>query len=665
MTSSNSGKLLQSALAFHQSGELPKAAAIYARIRAVEPRNFAAVHLGGLVALQQGNAAEAATLLERACRLNRHSAPARLRLGIAFEMLHRFSESENSIRAALAIDPKAHEAWIQLGGALRKLGRLPEAEAALKQALVLGPDNADAHDRLGTLLIDLRGHAAAEPHFRRASELQPRGAPAWSNLGVCLLYLGRLGEALGAFARALSIDPRLDHAHAGKGLTLERCYQLSGAVESYDRALVGNPRNHQARSARLIALQYLGDRSRDHIFDEHRRFGAAVGGPPRREFAHSRDPERRLRIGFLSPDLHRHSVAYFIEPLLQHLDRSQFEIHLYHDQPVIDATSERLRSQAAGWRMVAGLGDDLLEGILRSDAPDILFDLAGHTGMNRLPLFARRLAPLQATYLGYPDTTGLPAMDYRLVDAITDPPGQAEAFCSEKLLRFAPTAWSYAPPSEAPDPSGPPSVQTGNVTFGCFNNFAKITDHALLAWGRLLENLPGSRLVLKGHGLSVPALQSAARRRLEATRISPERVEFLERTRTVEEHLAAYGRIDVALDTYPYHGTTTTCESLWMGVPVISLVGDRHASRVGASLLHAVGHPEWLARDWNDYIVKAAACAGDQAGRTALRLRLREEMLASVLLDHRGQAGRFGEALREIWRQHCRSRLQIEPGTAT
>jgi len=664
MTPSTSDQLLKSALVLHQKGRLPEAAAIYRRVRSAYPRNFDAVHLGGLAALQQGEPAEAVALLAHARWLNSESAPACLRLGIALGVLRRFSEAEEALRAALALDPKAREAWYHLGGILRHLGRLGEAVGALEEALALQPDYAEAHERLGAILVDIRGHAAAEPHFRRSAELQPQAAVAWSNLGVCLLYLGRLGEALGAFARALQIDPRLDHAHAGRGLTLERCYRLPAAVEAYERALAGNPRNHQARSARLVALQYLGDRSRDQIFEEHRQFGAAVGGPGRREFPQEREPERRLRIGFLSPDLHRHSVAYFIEPLLAHLDRSDFDLYLYHDQPVVDAASERLRRLATCWRVVAGQSDDALEAILRGDALDVIFDLAGHTGMNRLPLFARRLAPLQATYLGYPDTTGLPAMDYRLVDPLTDPPGQADAFNSERLLRFAATAWSYAPPAEAPEPLPAPSGQEGRIVFGCFNNFSKVTDHTLLAWSRLLRIAPDSRLLLKGAGLSVPALQTEAIRRLEAARIPVERVEFLERTRTVREHLAAYGRVDVALDTFPYHGTTTTCEALWMGVPVISRAGDRHASRVGASLLHAVGHPEWLAQDWDDYIAKAAAVAADRSGRAGWRATLREEMRRSALLDHRGQAARFGAALRGIWREYCRPGVEAGAGRA-
>ena len=396
--------------------------------------------------------------------------------------------------------------------------------------------------------------------------------------------------------------------------------------------------------------------SRDTLYDQHRRFGAAAGPSPARTFANVRQPGRRLRVGFLSPDLHRHSVAYFLEPLLAHLDRNEFEVFLYHDQPVVDSMSERLRQLADCWRVVAGLSPDSLENVLRADAPDILFDLAGHTGMNRLPLFVRRLAPVQATYLGYPDTTGLLAMDYRLVDAVTDPAGAADAICSERLLRFAPTAWSYAPPADAPEGAAVASAEApaAGVVFGCFNNFAKVNDPALFAWGRILAAVPGSKLLLKGGGLSAPALRADLCRRLESSRIPIERVELCERTRTLAEHLAAYGRVDVSLDTFPYNGTTTTCEALWMGVPVVSRVGDRHASRVGASLLQAVGHSEWLAADWDDYVAKAVALAGDPSRRAELRRGLRLEMQASALLDHRGQAARFGTALRRMWAEYCR-----------
>jgi protein O-GlcNAc transferase len=654
---------LQQALQHHRAGRLDEAGQLYAQLRRAAPRNFDAVHLAGTVALQQGRLAEAEAALAQARRLDARSAVCAMRHGLACHGLGRTEEAEAALRKALALDAALPEGWFHLGSVLRTLGRIDEGIAAYRRAIALSPQYAEAHDRLGALLAGSRGYGEAEPHFRRAAELQPALAVAWCNLGVCLIFLGRLGEALTAFDRALAADPRFDHAHAGRGLALSKCYRQAAAVEAYGRALALNPRNHEARSARLYELQYVGEISREALFQEHVKFGAAVaeGLPaaparPAAKAARGEGPdsaERRLRVGFISPDLHRHSVSYFLEPLLEHLDRDQFEIFLYHDHPLFDSTSERLSALATAWRPIAGLPADRVEAMVRADAPDMLIDLAGHTGSNRLPLFARRLAPVQATYLGYPDTTGLPAMDYRLVDPTTDPAGEGDAFATEKLVRFASTAWSYAPPADAPEPAAGPASRGGGVAFGCFNHFAKVTDRTLRAWGRLLAAVPDGRLVLKGHGLGLEKFQGDIRRRLAAAGIAPERVELVERTRTIGEHLASYARVDVALDTFPYNGTTTTCEALWMGVPVVALAGDRHAARVGASLLAAVGHADWVARDEDEYVAKAAALA--RSAPSGARTALREAMRRSPLLDHRGQADRFGAAVRGLWRDHCRS----------
>ena len=561
-----------------------------------------------------------------------------------------------------------------MGGLLFKLGRMREAIEACEGALRLRPDYPEAHHRMGNLLTGVRGYAAAEPHFRRAVELQPAVAVSWCNLGVSLVFLGRLGEAMECFNRAIALDPKFDHAYAGLGLALSKCYRQAAAAEAYGRALAINPHNHEARSARLYELQYLSNLSREELWEEHLAFGKMVEQsalPAER----SQEPlvpatrTRRLRVGFLSPDLHRHSVAYFLEPLLAHLDRGQFEVFLYHDQPTVDEMSERLRSLADTWGVVSGVPDNRVETLLRGHALDILVDLAGHTGYNRLPLYARRLAPVQVTYLGYPDTTGLAAMDYRLVDPISDPEGRADRFATEKLVRFAPTAWSYSPPADAPEPAPSPAAASGRVTFGCFNNFSKVNDGTLRVWSRLLAAAPGSRLVLKGHGLGNSALHNEARRRLAAAGIGDDRGILLERTPTVREHLEAYAGVDLALDTFPYNGTTTTCEALWMGVPMVALAGDRHSARVGASLLTAVGHPEWIAADAEEYVRKAVELAravaapasrrptGDcpsadvPAEAGGPRMALREAMRRSVLLDHAGQATRFGTALKRMWEE--------------
>jgi protein O-GlcNAc transferase len=642
-------QLIRAAVGHHQAGRLGEAESLYQQVRRADPRNFDALHLSGVVALQQGRLAEAVDLLGRALRQSPRSAICAMRLGLALLRLGRFSEAEIRLRGAAELDPNLAEAWGHRSAALRALGRIEESIKAAERAVSLQPGSAEMREALAELLVGARGHAAAEPHFRQVVSMQPLHAVAWSNLGVCLTYLGNLSEALECIDRALALEPALHHAHAARGMTLDRLYRTSEACDSYSRAIAGQSDNWQARSARLLALHYEGAVSREAIFQEHVAFGEALGTAREVVGTPVLGSGRKLRVGFLSADLRQHSVAYFLEPLLAHLDAEQFEVCLYHDHVQVDAMSERLRARAARWSHVAGQSDSTLAAIVTKDAPDILIDLAGHTGLNRLPLLARRLAPVQATYLGYPDTTGVKTMDFRLVDAVTDPEGEAEQFHTERLLRFAPTAWSFAPPVSAPEVAPLPCRAGRGVTFGCFNNFAKVSGAMLGVWARLLATVPGSRLMLKGFGLGNQGLQAQIMLRLASAGISREQIELLERTQTQGEHLAAYGRVDVALDTFPYHGTTTTCEALWMGVPVVTLTGDRHMSRVGASLLQAVGHTEWVAGTVDDYIRIAAGMAADPAQLAGVRGVLRDEMRRSALLDHAGQAARFGMALHQMW----------------
>jgi predicted O-linked N-acetylglucosamine transferase (SPINDLY family) len=340
---------------------------------------------------------------------------------------------------------------------------------------------------------------------------------------------------------------------------------------------------------------------------------------------------------------------------LQHLDRERFELCLYHDHFREDEVSVRLRSLAAVWRNFVGQPHLAVEKAIRADAPDILIDLAGHTGMtNRLPLFACRLAPVQITYLGYPNTTGVSEMDYRFTDTLADPEGEADRFATEKLVRYARTAWTYVPPADAPELARRTREPGETVVFGCFNTLAKITDEMLALWARLLAAAPGSRLLLKGAGLGSGDVRSRYFERLGQLGVPIDRVELMDRTADTVSHLSVYGRVDIALDTFPYHGTTTTCEALWMGVPVITLAGDRHMSRVGVSLLAAAGHSEWVATTPDDYVRIATSLAGDAGKLAGVRGALRDDLRRGPLLDHTGQAARFGAALRECWRAWCR-----------
>ena len=610
---------LQCAIGHHRAGRLAEAELQYRRLRAAAPRHFDVIHLSGLVAYQQGRIAEAVELLARAHKLDSRHHVCEMRYALALIAAKRLPEAEAHFRHAVAVKPDFHEGWDNLAYCLKAQNRLAEALAYHEKTLSVAP-----------------GYAVG-----------------WYNFGLTLSLMGRSAEALGCHDRALVANPAYALAHFGRAQALQQVGRIAEAVAEYGEFLAVEPRHHEARSYRLFALHYLPEVTREMLLAEHVAFGRSLDPAPQVALANSPEPERRLRVAFLSPDLREHACAYFIEPLLRHLDPGQFEIYLYHDHIREDAVSARLKKHAVVWRNFVGQPGPLVEKIIRTDAPDILIDLAGHTGLNRLPLFGRRLAPVQVSYLGYPDTTGVPAMDYRFTDATADPEGVADKFATERLVRLKRSAWTYEPPAEAPEVEPTPCARNGYVTFGCFNNLAKVTDPMLALWGRILHAVPGSRLQIKGKGFADATVRRSYEEKFIRLGLPVDRVDLVERTAETKEHLALYRNIDVALDTFPYHGTTTTCEALWMGVPVVSLVGEAHVSRVGASLLESVGHSEWLANSETDYVRIAADLARDHGALAVIRGNLRHRMRQSALLDHEAQARCFGSALRECWMEWC------------
>lgn len=646
--------LLQTALAHHRAGRLDQAAALYDQVRQAAPKLFDPVHLAGTVAYQQGRYADAVALLTRAAALDPRSAPCSLRLGLALLAQQRPEEAERHLRASLAREPSA-EACNGLALAQRAQGRAVDALASWQQAVTLNPRFYEAHDQLGALLADLRGYSEALPYFRRAVEIAPSYASGWCNLGLACAQTGAMEEAFSHFDRALSLAPELHQARLGRALAHQKSHRIEAALAEYATVLSHQPENFEARSARLLCLNYLQVDHPEVLAAEHREFGrlasAAAARAPRLNPPPlpRKGPDARLRLAFLSPDLRAHSVAYFLEPILRHLDRTRFEIVLYHDHAVIDPVSARLHDLADGWRHVASQPHTVVGAQIRADAPDVLIDLAGHTGFNRLALLAQRLAPVQISYLGYPNTTGLSEMDFRLVDAVTDPAGSADALATETLVRFAPTAWVYQPPAASPAISQPAADPARPLTFGSFNNLDKLSPQTVALWARVLQAAPGAHLFLKGSGLSHEAARASVRSRFEQAGLAGDRLIFAEKTATLGEHLAAYSQVDVALDTFPYHGTTTTCEALWMGRPVVTRLGDRHASRVGASLLTAIECPQWIAESDEAYVDTAVRLLHDHAARTRWAGEARAQMAASPLLDAAAQTARFAAALRTCY----------------
>ena len=456
-----------------------------------------------------------------------------------------------------------------------------------------------------------------------------------------------------ALAQAGKLDAALEACLGAAGALVD-LWLIEEAVAAYGRALKLAPRNSAIFSAVLFHLHYRAAVDAPQLFDLHRRFGALAAAPSREVFPQAPAAARRLRIGYLSPNFSRHSVGYFIEPVIRCHERERYEIFCYYSHRLADDATARIRSLADSWREVADIGDEAVARMIREDRIDILVDLAGHTKGNRLGVLARRAAPVQMTWLGYPDTTGLATVDYRITDLAVDPAPQADARHTERLLRMKECFLCYQPPPDAP-PVAPRELPAA-VVFSSFNNIAKLNDEILRAWGKILAAVPGSRLLLKASSFRFPDAVDRLLESCERCGIEPARVDLRSWVADRRQHLELYGAVDIALDTFPYNGTTTTCESLWMGVPVITLAGDVHMSRVGATLLRSAGLADLVAHDFADYVNTAIALAGDAGRRRRLRAELRARMLASPLLDHAGFTRGLEAHYRHAWGIWCGGR---------
>ncbi len=600
----------------------------------------------------RGLLADAILEYRRAITIRPDFAEAHGNLGATLGDDRQFEEAIAASRQAIALKPDYPEAHHNLGVVLHEMGHLDEAIAAARRAIALRADYAQAWGNLGAALHEKGDLEAAIAAFRQALAFRPDDPVAICNLGVPLRSSGHLAEAIAAFRQALAIRPDYPDALNNLGNALKDAGRLDEALDAYRQALAANPAFSAAHSNLLFAMNYHPGLSTETVAEEHRRWDREHVAPFRSlitTHANHRAPERRLRIGYVSPDFRRHPVGHFLLPLLAAHDRSAFEIFCYAQVPVPDAITEKLRAHAAHWRNLTGLSAARAAECIREDRIDILVDLSGHTAHHRLDVFACKPAPIQVTWLGYPNTTGLDAMDFRLTDSHADPAGQTEHLHSERLIRLDPCAWCFLPPQSPPLNERKP----GAVTFGCFNNFAKITGPMLSVWAQILHAVPGSRLLLKARSLTSGETRMRVLRIFGESGIAAERLELRGHDAQHQTHLALYGCVDIALDTYPYHGTTTTCEALWMGVPVITLAGKTHASRVGVSLLTNSGLPELIAHTESDYVRIATSLANDAARLSELRATLRGKMKASPLMDAPHFALKIEEAFREMWRAWC------------
>ncbi len=675
-----------------QKGRFEAAMETLGRALELSPSDAECLNALGYVLQHQGRAEDARAHFHRALESQPSLVEALINLGRLEQDLGRWEEAAQAYRRAVSLRPDYAKAHNHLGLALRGLGRLEEARAACERALQLRPDLAEAHNNLGILLAELALPDGALKHYRRALEIRPDDPVACSNLGHLLREMGRLDESLDCLRAGASRHPASAEIRNGLGLCLQDAGKMREALDSFEqasamrsdyaesdinrgnvlrilgridealacyaRALKKAPDDLLASSNLLFTLNYQPSLTPRQVFEQHRAFDreqASRIAPLPPVSPDERDPDQVLRLGLVSGDLRQHSVAFFLLPLVERLDPGQFEIFFYSRSQRQDDWTRAFKVRADGWLECAKLDQRRLAERIRADRIDILLDLSGHTRGNALLAFAARPAPLQVSWLGYPNTTGLQAMDYRLVDPLTDPPGESDRYHTECLIRLPEGFLCYRPgdSGSAVEVTAPPSEASGRITFGSFNLLGKLSSVTLDLWARVLASVPNSRLLLKSNLVLEPSAWDGVLAHLAGRGVDSQRIEILPFAGFYSEHLSTYRQVDIALDPFPYHGTTTTCEALFMGVPVVTLAGDRHVSRVGVSLLNRVGLPDLVAGTPAEYVRIAADLAGDLDRLRPLRAGLRDRIQKSALRDEMGFTRAFEAVLRKMWRLWC------------
>ena len=643
----------------HKNGRLQEAKKMYIDILTADNHHCTSYNNLGLILQSEGFLEDAEKMFTNAVLLNNKYVDALNNLGNLYNSRSLFEKASHFYLMALQADPKSSSVHVNMGNALQSRGKFDEAARHYQEALTIDSTLTEAHVSMGNLLNRLKRYDDAIRFYQNALALDPDYANAYNNLGYAYRIQSRVVRAAKVFERALRID--IDHfdTYVNYGGTHKDLGRVDIAIGCYERALFLNPNSVNAMSNLLFAHNYTDALTAAAVSKRHFDVGRKIAEiHPDKGVPHQNPPDknRRLKIGYVSPDFRQHAVAFFFEPLIRHHSRDQFEIYCYAEVFVEDHVSKSLQGLSNQWLNTVGMTDDELEARIRADGIDILVDLAGHTAHTRISIFSRRPAPVQITWLGYPNTTGLKSIDYRLVDAITDPVGPADALAAETLLRLPGVFLCYQPPVDAPEPVALPCEKSGVITFGTFSTLAKLSPSTLDAWANILKRVPNSRLLLKSRLFIEEETRQLYRSRLAERGVAADRLTFMDPIPDTAGHLGSYNLIDITLDPFPYNGTTTTCEALWMGVPMVVLAGDCHAGRVGMSLLNTIGHNDLVAETVEQYVDIASSLASDLPRLKELRTSLRERMRASRLCNGAQFTQSIEDAYRTVWQDWCDGR---------
>ncbi|MEW6054474.1 MAG: tetratricopeptide repeat protein [Nitrospirota bacterium] len=573
-------------------------------------------------------------------------------------------------------------------------GDLQYAESLFRHILKIQPNNVSALHFLGVIYYQRKDYNGSIEHINKALHFGPNYADAYNNLGIVLQETGHLEEATVCYKKALNLNPNFSRAYYNLGNIFREKWQLNNAIHNYQKAIQLEPNFFEAYNNIALALQDQGllkeaeknyrnalqikpdfpecysnlllmmhyDTRYDSkkIFYEHLRYANQLTrsfSPSVMPYNNDCSSVRRLKIGYVSPDFRRHSVAYFIEPIITTHERQSFEVICYSDVPreKEDEVTLRIQGHSDQWRNITAMSDEQVAQQIQSDQIDILIDLAGHTAFNRMPVFARKPAPIQVSWIGYPATTGLSTMDFKIVDSYTDPQGMTEKFFTEKLLRMPDSFLCYLPDKDSPEIKPLPALSSGHITFGSFNYSSKISPDTVTLWANILNRMPSTCLLLKSRNFVDSKTGQHIMNMFNKLDISAERIVLIPSSCSFIEHLSMYNQIDIALDTYPYNGTTTICEALWMGVPVITLSGNTHVSRVGMSILSNAGLSNFIAESHEQYQEIAINTAHDFEELQRLRTILRDKLLNSALLQKERFTRNLEHIYRDIWNTWCQS----------
>ena len=660
-------QLLQSALGFHQSGNFSQAKQLYQQIVKVNPSHALATHYLGAIEHQEGNSSKAEQLIRKSIKLDPtmfqaynnlgvilleldkpdqaisnylkliklkpNYADAHCNLGAVYDAQKEYGKAIDSLKNAIKLNPNYVNAYNTLGVIYRKLDKLDDSISCLSKVIKLEPNFAEAHNNLANALFDKRNYKAAISSYQSAIEYKPNYAEAYSNLGRSYKKAEQFEKAVKPFEQALALQPQNTTFLTNFAFLYHDICMSERAVEFYKKIIQIDPNE----VGNLIQMNCFSEFDQAELYQSHLDWGNdLISKLPSPQIKHkklSTSQTGPIRIGYVSPDFREHSVSYFFEPLIANHDKEKFEIYCYYNNTESDHVTQKIQSHCDHWRPIYTLEDAEVVKKIKKDKIDILVDLSGHTDKNRLPVFAYKPAPIQVSWLGYPNTTGLRTIDYRITDEQCDPESENGSFHCEKLIRLPHGFLCFKGDESIKYEENPPVLTNNYITFGSFNNFTKVTVEVLELWSKILLAIPTSRLLMKASQLANDMTKQNVISILNSKGVQTERVTLLGRVNSYDEHLKLYSKVDIALDPFPYNGTTTTIEALWMGVPTLTYKGVHHISRVGTSIMCRAGLDNFVASDKTDFLNKAIILSSDTQYLNNLRSSIRERMVQSDLCN--------------------------------